>query len=85
MDSSVYLLDNFTKGIPASLNNRELEQYFLLNDYSDVIDIDVHNCKDLRMDINRDGIITLWSWSSKLKSTFRCSSCMFETCYKEEK
>lgn len=64
--------------------DRDLKQYFLLNDYSDVIDINVSNCKDLRMDIDRDGIITIWSWRSKLKSTFRVSSCCFETCYKED-
>ena len=36
--------------------DNDLKQYFLLNDYSDVIDINVNNCRDLRMDINRDGI-----------------------------
>jgi hypothetical protein len=62
--------------------------YYLIGTFSDVIDFtptferylnkDYTMC-DLHLDINRNGIIHIWTNSSKhLVNVGRCSNCMFE-------
>lgn len=61
--------------------SKEDRKLYLLSTYSDVIDIGNLFSNplnyDIHLDINRDGIIHIWS-NKKIRSTFRVSSCCFD-------
>ena len=63
------------------IGERELN-YFLLDDFSDVINIgDIcseKSFKDINMDITKNGIIRLWSRRFYLKCTTAVSNCIFD-------
>lgn len=60
--------------------SNETEQYYLLDQYCDVVDYGEFETqvKDLHIDIAENGIIRMWSRYQQIKSVFRVSSCTFE-------
>lgn len=57
--------------------------YYLLGTCSDVVDFESFFTNvpiaDLHMDINKNGIIHIWSKSNKFKCTHMFSNCVFES------
>lgn len=60
-------------------------EYYLLDTYCDVVNFGWFKTKieELNIDILDNGIIHLWSNKQLFKSTFRVSSCVFETVDRE--
>ena len=58
-------------------------EYYLLDDCADVVDFESYFSKipidSLHVDINRNGIIHIWSRRDKFKCVHAVSSCSFET------
>ena len=62
--------------------------YYLLGTFSDVVDFESFYSKipfnDLHLDIDRDGIIHIWSKTNLFKCTHMVSTCMFESVGRQE-